>query len=155
MTGRRPLRFLLFLLELPRLALILVAVAGSGAGAGSSRSAAIAAPHALFILMTLFSWFDPEEYDVYRPLYAAGKLVSAFALSFWLFRTVPERVGSAGLNDLRELISTIIFTAVAAYDIITGVVVGLSVIRPRRVEEEVRDLPPLVVDELPDDVGGS
>jgi len=155
MTGRRPLRFVLFLLEIPRLALILVAAAGSDPGAAASRSAAIAAPQALFVLMALFSWFDPEKYDAYRPLYAAGKLVSAFALSAWLFRTAPAAAGAAGLADFRELISTILVAAVALYDIITGVVAGVSAVRPRRVEEEIRDLPPLVVDELPDDAGGS
>lgn len=155
MTGRRPLRFVLFALELPRLALILVAVAGSDSGAAASRAAAFAAPQSLFILLALFSWYDSDAYGAYRPLYAAGKLVSGFALSVWLLRSVSATIGAAGLNDVRDLISTIIVAAVAAYDIITGAVVGISTIRPRRYDEEVRDLPALVVDELPDDVGGS
>jgi hypothetical protein len=155
MTGRRPLRFLLFVFEIPRLSLVLAAVAGSEGGAAASRAASFAAPHALFVLLAFFSWFDQDRYDSYRPLYVAGKLISAAALAVWVFMTVPAAFGTAGLNDLRDLLSTIAVAAVAAYDIITSVAVGFSVIGHRRKADAVQDLPELVVDELPDDVGGS
>jgi hypothetical protein len=52
-----------------------------------SRAASFAAPHARFVLLAFFSWFDQDRYDTYRPLYVAGKLISAAALAVWVFMT--------------------------------------------------------------------
>jgi hypothetical protein len=155
MNGRRPSRFVLFALEIPRLFLVLVAVSGAGGGIPASRAAALASPHALFVLLALFSWFDPDKYDAYRPLFSVGKLISAVALGVWLGGAVPGAMNTARLNDARELFSLVAVVAVAAYDTVSGIVVGISALRSRAAEEKVQDLPALVVDELPDDVGGS
>jgi len=151
MTGRRALRFALFFLELPRLALVLAAASGAGGPSG----AALAAPHALFVLLALFSWYDPDRYEAFRPLYAAGKLVSAVAVAAWLARALPAAASTLGVADSRSLAALAAGGALALYDAATGAVVGIAAMRFRAEASALSDLPELVVDELPDDSGGS
>jgi hypothetical protein len=78
----------LFIYDLIRLAvmvgLLQVFLRGrENSGAGVFPYLPYAAPNALFPLMALFIWVDPETYRVYFPLYMAGKTVGIGAFIGW------------------------------------------------------------------------
>ena len=163
MTGRRPLRLALCILELPRLALILAAVSGSAAGA---PTVALAAPQALFPLLAFFAWYDPTRYGSYLPVYAAGKAISLAALLAWLWGAAPAALTSLNAADPSNLQSLAAVASAALLDLAAGLLSVASVLRAARAERfepdgreagSVRseDRPALVIDELPDDSGGA
>lgn len=141
--------------EAARLALVLVAVSGLGGSSGPSCSTAFAAPQSLFLLLALFSWVDPDRYDAYRPLFAAGKFISAAALGLWLITSFPSLVRTLSINDLRFLTALAGAAVVAAYDLLSGALTAFSVFRTPAATDAAEDLPALVVDEVADEVGGS
>ncbi len=151
MASRRPHRFVVFALEALRLALVLTAASVSDSG----TAAAFAAPNALFVLIALFVWLDPDRYDPFRALYAAGKLISAAALGMWLLRAFPDSVGMGLVADSDRLVAFASVAPVALYDLVGGFLSGLSFLRSKPETVPAETLPELVVDELPDDAGGS
>ena len=159
MTGRRPLRFILFAFEIPRIALVYVAVSGFPGSSGSSYAAAFATPQSLFLMMALFAWFDSDRYDAYRPLFAVGKLISAVTLGVWSIGSVQGLVGTASINELHSIIALAAAAAISVYDLLSGLLVSISVIRTRVSVESAGELPALVVDEVgdlvDDEAGGS
>jgi len=132
-----------------------MAVSGLGGSSRPSFAAAFAAPQSLFILLAMFSWLDPDPYDAYRPLFAAGKLISAVCLGVWMLVAIPSLVGTASLNEVRFFIALSAVAAVAVYDLLSGLLVALSLLYNRSPVEAAEDLPTLVVDEVADEVGGS
>jgi hypothetical protein len=88
MEENRPLRAVLFMYELARLA-ILVGVAGGFVQAGGAEDAfplpwpAYMVPNGLFLLMALFLWLDMSRYRPYLFLYMAGKTIAAVSFLGW------------------------------------------------------------------------
>jgi hypothetical protein len=85
----RPLRGGIFVYDLFRLivmieVVVLFALPVDGSGGAFFPLLAYMAPNALFPLMALLFWLQPEEHRAYIFLYMAGKIVSITANLGWL-----------------------------------------------------------------------
>jgi len=177
MTERRTLRFVLFALELPRLAFMLKALSSLGdvAMAGSSTdilfpfTIVAASTQALFPLLALFSWLDPRRYAAYPQVYAAGKAVSLSTGIVWILSGFSTLTAAVGLGDIQVFMIMAASSAVLIYDAVS-LLLSLVFLRhptpgdssknetPKSTgastsNDEIR--PELVVDEVSDLTGGS
>lgn len=158
MTGRPFARFTFFLLELPRFAAVAALLSAFAAREGwpGSIGAAFAAPQALFVLAALLFWVDPERYAAYRPLYAAGKAVSAFALGAGLGASLPTLAEAVAMADPSAVLAASVAVPVLAYDFAAAAIVAYSCLKAflraggTNAEDE---RPVLAVDEIPEDKG--
>lgn len=158
MTGRPFARFTFFLLELPRFAAVAALLSAFAAREGwpGSIGAAFAAPQALFVLAALLFWVDPERYAAYRPLYAAGKAVSAFALGAGLGASLPTLAEAVAMADPSAVLAASVAVPVLAYDFAAAAIVAYSCLKAflraggTSAEDE---RPVLAVDEIPEDKG--
>jgi len=127
MTERRTLRFVLFTLELPRLAFMLKALSSLGdlAMAGSSTdilfpfAIVAASSQALFPLLALFNWLDPKRYAAYPMVYAAGKAVSLSTGAVWLISGLSTLTMALGLGDINVLMVMAASVAILLYDAVS------------------------------------
>lgn len=152
MTVRRPLLLVLFVLELPRLALILAALGGS-----SESAAAFAAPQALFALAAFFAWYEPDRYWPFVPLYAAGKAVSAVALGSWVFGAAPELLTAMNAAEPERLLGLAAAAYSCLFDAVSAALsTAAALSAAKKADRERRDsLPPLVIDDIPEETGGA
>ncbi len=127
MTERRTLRFVLFSLELPRLAFMLKALSSLGdlAMAGSSTdilfpfAIVAASSQALFPLLALFSWVDPRRYAAYPIVYAAGKAISLSTGAAWLISGFDTLATALGPGDIAIFMVMTTGTAILLFDAIS------------------------------------
>lgn len=157
MIGRRLTRFVFFFLELPRFAAVaaLVSALGRRQGWTGSLEACFAAPQVLFVLMALLFWIDDQRYGAYKPLFAAGKAVSAVAAGAALGAALPTIAEAAALSDETAILGVIIAVSVLAYDFLVAAVVLFSCLKTYLSggESGSDERPELVVDVLPDEKG--
>ena len=89
----RPLRAALCVYEGIRLVfLIEVFIILQPEGTMSFPWLAVVSPGAMFLLMALFWLIDMPRYASFRPLYLAGKTMSAAAALFWLFLSENDTI---------------------------------------------------------------
>ncbi len=136
MGSRRSLRFLLFVFDALRLVAVVSVLSalralfsGPGGASFGVPAVAFAAPQALFPLMALFSWLDPERYAPYPPLYAAGKAISAAALVAWLIDSADDALLALGLGNTGVVLLVAVAALVLLYDLVSA---GLAVYLVRR-----------------------
>lgn len=159
MTGRPFARFIFFLLELPRFAAVAALLSAIAAREGwtGSIGAAFAAPQALFVLASLLVWVDSERYGAFRPLYAAGKAVSAFAVGAGLAASLPTLAEAVALADPSAIFAASVAVPVLAYDFATAAIVSYSCLkaflRAGGGSDAADERPALVIDEIPEDKG--
>jgi len=72
----------LFIYECLRL-ILLVSILFSQEDPGGAIKVIYAVPAVLFPLMALFIWLDTSRYEVYLPLFTAGKCLGIFVLLGW------------------------------------------------------------------------
>jgi len=177
MTERRPLRFVLFALELPRLAFMLKALSSLGdlAMAGSSTdilfpfAIVAASTQALFPLLALFSWLDPRRYAAYPLVYAAGKAVSLSTGIAWLISGFATLTAVLGVGDIPVLLIMAASAAILLFDAVS-LILSLAFLRHPPTQDSSRSdssvktrtptskdeiHPELVVDEVSDLNGGA
>jgi hypothetical protein len=118
----RPLRGILLIYELFRLAVLVLAARAAPAGEGAAfPSLVYGAANALFLLMALFVWLDPFRYGVYAPLYAAGKLISAVSALGWCVFSWQRIVNNVVLiEDSGILTVTGLLLLIATGDILSA-----------------------------------
>lgn len=158
MVGQRFTRFAFFLLESCRfvaITVLLSALSTRGNWSGAV-GAALAAPQALFVLAALLVWFDPERYAAFRPLYAAGKAISTFALGAGIGVALPSLGESLAIAEPAAFLTLSVALPVLAFDFTTASILTFSCLKEfleSRGSETELDRPPLVVDEIPEDKG--
>jgi hypothetical protein len=152
MTSRRPLLLVLFVLELPRLALMLAVLGGS-----SESAVAFASPQALFALTAFFAWFAPDRYQAFVPLYAAGKTVSAVALGAWVVGAAPELLTPMNAAESERLLGLAAAAYSCLFDAVSAALTTAAALSAaKKADRERREsLPPLVIDDIPEESGGA
>jgi hypothetical protein len=101
----KPLRVVLFVYELARLAVLTGIMGGLGLALTGSAGMAFpfpwlvcAVPNALFSLMAFFLWLDITRYRPYASLYTAGKIITVVTLVCWALLSRQEIITALFMN---------------------------------------------------------
>ena len=105
MSVQRPLKAVIFIYEIIRFLLLALIISitpqPNGDGALSPYLVYLSV-NALFPLMALFIWLNPEEYKNYLTLYMAGKIIGTVSFFIW------EIFGSRNFTGRENIITGII-----------------------------------------------
>jgi len=105
MSVQRPLKAVIFIYEIIRFLLLALIISitpqPNGDGALSPYLVYLSV-NALFPLMALFIWLNPEEYKNYLTLYMAGKIIGT--VSFFIWEIFGSRNFTGGENIITGII---------------------------------------------------
>jgi hypothetical protein len=130
----RPLRALLFAYELIRLVIMIGLMAffmpppGEGGGILFPYQA-LAAPNALFPLITFFLCLRPDFYRPYIFLFAAGKVVLIAAAAGWLYFSFSSIMSFPNDDQFIILGCLLFLTAADVLSILGGLALNRGVLR--------------------------
>jgi hypothetical protein len=135
----RPLRGILLVYELIRLAALISAIGRTApAGEGVVFPALVyGGANALFLLMALFVWLDPLRYEVYVPLYTAGKVISVVSALGWCFFSLERFFNAAFTHDSGIFITLGLLLCITLGDILSacgGAALSRKLSKLRRME---------------------
>jgi len=95
----------LFVYECIRIIILIVILFQYGRDSGLLIRAIFTTPSILFPIMALFIWLDTDRYQVYLPLFIAGKSIGVFLELGWsiISRQVTILTGAGGITSLAQL----------------------------------------------------
>lgn len=130
MNVRRSFGFALFLYDLVRLVALIGLLSLLRSSLESERMGnlfpliALGSPNALFLLMSFFLWFRPEDYAPFGNLYVAGKVLGITASITWFILSFRDVFLSLGMDTLGTITVAGLTLALAVGD-------GLSILMLR------------------------
>jgi len=98
----------LFIYECLRILILTLILVFQGGDSGHFIRVLFTAPSALFPLMALFIWLDTDRYNVYLPLFAAGKGIGIFLELGWSI--ISQQATIIGSSNISVVLTQLILS---------------------------------------------